>query len=104
MVVSETVAAIVISVYGLRRSYKMALRGESLLRKAMRRPVAYPESQFTWSRLFVRKIFKVGLNLALRVETIRSRIGRRSSLGGAKPESKDGARGPVTEKSEQKPN
>mmetsp|Transcript_37705 Transcript_37705/g.150340 ORF Transcript_37705/g.150340 Transcript_37705/m.150340 type:complete len:105 (-) Transcript_37705:1357-1671(-) len=104
MVVSETVAAIVISVYGLRRSYKMALRGENLLRKFARRPVAYPESQSTWSRLFMRKIFKVGLNLALRVESIRSRIRRRPSLAAAKPESKDGGRGPVSEKSEEKPN
>jgi len=79
MVVSETIAAIVISVLGLRRSYRLALRAESRMRKITRQPVSFPEGYNTISRTFLRKVFKVGLAITLRIEAWRGRLKPKST-------------------------
>ncbi|PXF49257.1 hypothetical protein BWQ96_00831 [Gracilariopsis chorda] len=68
MVVSEIVAATMIAVCGLKNSYRIVLKGERVVRRAIRRPAPIVEGYDTFPRFFIRKVFRAGLVIAMRWE------------------------------------
>mmetsp|Transcript_4638 Transcript_4638/g.12524 ORF Transcript_4638/g.12524 Transcript_4638/m.12524 type:complete len:134 (+) Transcript_4638:105-506(+) len=80
MVVSETIIAVMIIRYGVKRSYRIALNAEKLIRRTILRQ---PRSALSSSELYnslprrtLRHVFKAGMQLSARLAALRDRIFR----------------------------